>query len=397
MPRAEETRRGRFVLIALAVTFAVSRALAWQRGVRFDASPLGTFHQYLDPALLRDRPLESLWHLHAQPPLMNAFLAGVMQFEESLRAPIFHAAYLACGLLLCLSVFRLSIRLGAGRWISPLAALLFSLGPAALLRENHLFYAYPVATLLVLAALALFRFLESDRNRDGVLFFAILAAIALMRSLFHPGWMVAVILVLARHPRVGFGRALRLSLIPLLLVGGWYAKTAAMTGQFAGSTWMGMSLAKITVMQGEPEARKNMVRKGELSGFALVPPFRPLPAVRKLLTPLPPTGVPVLDEEFKSTGKANFHHAAYPGVSRAYLADALTVIRRHPLWYARGLRTAWRNSFRASWSGEFLADNRARIPRLDALLQLPHAGKGLLFAGVWFGVLAVTFRRLLRS
>jgi hypothetical protein len=64
---------GRRDYILLAGLFAISRALYGLLGLRFDSSTLPGYMQFIDPALLRDRLLESLWYYHAHPPLLNLF------------------------------------------------------------------------------------------------------------------------------------------------------------------------------------------------------------------------------------------------------------------------------------------------------------------------------------
>jgi hypothetical protein len=161
---------------------------------------------------------------------------------------------------------------------------------------------------------------------------------------------------------------------PLFAVLAWYARTFVLFGSFAASTWLGMSFSKITTQQGPPRERAELVARGELSPFATVPPFRALSVYEDWIEPVRPTGVPALDEVRKSTGARNLNHAAYVPIARRYWEDALRVLRLRPGWYARGLRTAVRNSFHPAAGGEFLQENRARLGRLVRLYDLLHAG-----------------------
>jgi hypothetical protein len=65
------------VKLAVAVimaAFALSRVAAHAAGIRFDATPLTWYWQYIDPVLLQERLLESLYYSHTQPPLFNLLL-----------------------------------------------------------------------------------------------------------------------------------------------------------------------------------------------------------------------------------------------------------------------------------------------------------------------------------
>jgi hypothetical protein len=55
----------------LSAVFVVSRIAYYLLGVRFDARPILTFFQFIDPELLKHRLLESLYYLHIQPPGFN--------------------------------------------------------------------------------------------------------------------------------------------------------------------------------------------------------------------------------------------------------------------------------------------------------------------------------------
>ena len=68
-----------WALLVVVSVFAVSRLAAWAAGVRFDASILTWYWQFLDVELLRHDLARSLWYLHAQPPLFNLFLGSVLK------------------------------------------------------------------------------------------------------------------------------------------------------------------------------------------------------------------------------------------------------------------------------------------------------------------------------
>lgn len=51
-------------LVFVVLGFAVSRAVAYAFGVRFNANSIRCFPQIVDPELLRSQLLESLFYLH---------------------------------------------------------------------------------------------------------------------------------------------------------------------------------------------------------------------------------------------------------------------------------------------------------------------------------------------
>jgi hypothetical protein len=149
--------------------------------------------------------------------------------------------------------------------------------------------------------------------------------------------------------------------LPLVLVIGLYAKNAHLTGQFATSTWLGMSLAKLTTFHLPADARQTLVAQGALSPVALVDPFSAPERYPTLLASIRPTGVVALDRRRKTGGAVNFNHLVYPLVSRHYLDDATTVIRRRPGVYVDALATAGLMYFRPSADYPLLEPGRSRI------------------------------------
>src|SRR5271170_5347180 len=130
-------RRGT-CLALLAAAFAASRFLAIAFGIRFDAFPLQTYWQYIDPALLRADFWRSIFYLEQQPPVFNFFLGAMLHLLPSHPEVGFQLIYLGLGLVLSLSLFDLMDRLGIDRRIALAIALIFTLSPSTILYENLL-------------------------------------------------------------------------------------------------------------------------------------------------------------------------------------------------------------------------------------------------------------------
>jgi len=151
--------------------------VAWALGVRFDASSLSWFWQYIDPALLKTRLLESLFYFHAQPPLYNLWLGVLLKLFGGRFSDAAHGTYVLLGLAGTGGLAFLLARIGVPRILAVVLALAFFLSPSAILYENWLFYEYPVAVLLIFAVLTLYLFLQRRSFAYGVAFFGILSSI----------------------------------------------------------------------------------------------------------------------------------------------------------------------------------------------------------------------------
>ncbi len=380
---------GRLGAVVVAAVFVASRLALAQAGMTFDTRPIHDSFALADPALLRDELFATLANLHVQPPLFNLVVGLGLRLGPGADRLVFHLAFLVLGLVLALGVYSALVRVGAGVTSATIATVALVLSPSVFLYEHWFHYDYPVAVLLCVALVVLQRYAEHRRPLDAGLFLALLAAVALTRSMFHLGWLVAwaVVLVVGtrRDPAVARWRVAAAAVVAVTAVAGTYVNTLRVSGQFTSSTTLGISLAKITTFQLDEEARRQLVAEGELSPLALVPPASPLPLYGDLVRPHPPSGLAVLDEPAKGGAEAaepfqsNFNNLDYVELSDRYLADAVTTVQRHPEAYLRGVVTAVATFFQPP-SGFFgVVDNRRTVAAVDraynvALLDLSAPG-----------------------
>ena len=93
--------------IAIAAGFVISRVAYRIAGVRFDTTPLERFWQFVDPVLLQDRLVESLLHLHSQPPLFNLGLGLVLKLLGDHATAALEIVYVGLGLVLTIALHAL--------------------------------------------------------------------------------------------------------------------------------------------------------------------------------------------------------------------------------------------------------------------------------------------------
>lgn len=324
----------------LAAIFLSERIILYSVGLRCQLEGLSWYWQLLDTELLKHKLLESLLNLHAQPPLFNLLTGLLLKTGAGLW--IFSLFCTLQGLLMCLILFEIFSDFGWQPRNSLLLITLIAIQPAWLLYEQWFFYDFPTALLLALATLSLLRW--GKKAHAGYLLFYLgsLTALAGLRSIFHILWLVPAIAlaILARKP---VSRRLRAALlIPLLLVGGWYLKNLMLFGFFGSSSWMGLSLAKMTTTRLPPEDALELVNRGILSEFALLhKPFAPLEDYEKIsgLKFKDPENPALGTRETRSGGR-NYNHLAYIGISSTCRHDALEVIRRRPEIYFDAIRIA---------------------------------------------------------
>jgi hypothetical protein len=361
-------------LLSVVIAFILSRLFYSSKGVCFDAGPLTWYWQYIDPVLLKENLLQSLYYLHTQPPLFNLFLGlGLKLFSD--YTTFFGLSYISLGLILALSLYLLMNRLGVSDRLSAGLTILFITSPSCILYEKWLFYTYPTTTLLSVSALFLHRFLKKTDFTNGICFFSLLSAIVLIRSLFHIFWftLFALIIVLCKHKdwkKVAFSCSLPFALLFFL-----YAKNLYLFGSFSTSTWLGMNLSKMTTFKLPIDEHISLAKEGKLSKFSLIAPFSDMNRYLPYLSESRKSGIPVLDQQRKSTGAVNLNNIGYIEVSRRYLEDAIYVLKNHPEAYISGVKEAYTHFLTPSTDNIFLESNRKHIQGIDRFYNLIFCGQ----------------------
>ncbi len=297
------------------------------------------FYQFLPTAALRDHLAESLWYLHAQPPLLDLLLGLALKLERASGIPATASLFLVQAALGATSVWalaRLLRGLGVRGWRRGVVL--------GLLLANPVFYHFvllffqPIYELafLLLAALALRRYLDRPSPWRLAAFGSPLLALAYTRSLFHPLWillaMTAAIVassggVVVASSAAG-NRGLRRSwlvfgaFVALLLA--WPAKNAMLFGSFSFSSWQGFNLSRDLGVTDPPELRVFTawhVTEADGRVAALVPPDL--------------RGIPALAELRKDGGAPNWNHYAMLALSRQLESEAWEAMRSDPAVVAR--------------------------------------------------------------
>jgi hypothetical protein len=331
--------RSAYLYVALA--HVASRAAFYLAGGAFDIFTVETHWQFLDPRQLETNLGASILNLHAQPPLLNLLYGLFAKLSPSDGGAALAAAFfLLLGVATSVGIYHLAARLGAGRIAIVLAALYIA-NPASVLFESYFFYPHVVAASLCLAAVALDRYLTTDRVWWVAGFFASLTAVAMTRSSYHLVWLflialLAVALLPGRRTVVAVAGA-----VALVVAGGWYAKNLARFDTFTASSWMGMNLTRAISIGMSEEQVERLVQEGRVATIYRVVPFSSVDAYAPYVELPPPTGVPVLDEPRKASGVTNFNHLAYVAISKDYQASSLRLLAAEPTLLVESQPDAW--------------------------------------------------------
>jgi len=372
----ESQTPGRCFYGAFLAIFAASRAIYFLLGLRFDASGLSWFFQFADPVLLRERLLETLFYLHIQPPGYNLYLGLILKLFPHSYAAAFHVMHLLFGAVTGCALLYLMLRFGVRPRLSFALVSLFAITPGVVLFENFILYEYLLSLLLALSAVFLYRFLEQRGAVWAVCFLAAQFCVVMVRNMYHLAYfaliVAAAVYLTHRNRRI----VATCGGVFFALVLGVYVKNYILFGQFVSSTWLGMNMSTIAIHHLTAPEWERLVASGEISP-ATVNPGAPIAAYAAYIHMPEKTGVPVLDNEQKSGGAANFNHAGFLEVQKLYMKDGLYLIRHYPEVYLRSLTKAWFAYFLPTGDFPFFGENRARIEGLNRAVNVVLFGQFL--------------------
>ncbi len=296
--------------------------------VRFDASPLIWFWQYIDPQLLQNNLLQSLWYMHSQPPLFNLFLGLVLKIFPVHFVAAFHWIYLMMGLVFSVMLYVIMVQMRVVPWISVLLTSLFIVSPIVISYEHWLFYEYPTTLILLFGVYFLNRFLLFGRQKDCFSFFISLAIIIYLRGLFSIYWFLLIggILIVCNPPhRLKIFKAF---LIPFLLVLCLYGKNLIIFKSFSiNEAGIGQSLL-LSITKVMPESMlEPLVKEHKLSSLYREKIFSSDWQYGLDIK----TGVLLLDQKQKSTGYVNMHHMMFLRIGKQGIKDSSYIFQQYPL------------------------------------------------------------------
>jgi hypothetical protein len=354
--------------LGVVVAFFVSRLIYRACGVRFDWSTIGYFAQLLDPVLLRSRLAESLFYLHAQPPLYNLLTGIALKIAPDAPGKVLAPLFMACGLYTGICSYVILLRLRVPVVAAFLVASAIVVSPPFVIYENWYFYPHLNVGWLIGAA----AWLAQSRGRPGremAISAAHLAGLCLTRSFFHPMFFVlAVGLTTALVAPSVRARALVCLVVPGLLVFALCVKNQLVFGFFGTSSWASRNLLRSVTGLVGPARILAERRLGHLSPAVTMDAFQPGDRTTSMFgLQVPATGIPALDNVYKtdpSVNPTNFNHRSYPPSAHFFAGDVRDLIAAYPLTYLRGLlKTSVPIFFHPVDEDGFVLANRQAIAR----------------------------------
>lgn len=362
---------------AVVAALAALRGLwsAWGGGFRIPYD----LWQLLAAPELRDDLLRALADLHAQPPLLNLLLGGMLKLEryagiapETSGSALFFAA----GVGACLLLVSLARRLVPGLLARSAVYALVLLDPFLYASMAHFFYT-PLEVVGVLAiARGALAYLE--RPTAARLAWALGPAVLLvhLRALYHPLFLVLLAALLVARARRGSKQPVKLHVevaalaVALCLV--WPAKNLHRFGFFGFSSWSGYNFSRVSPIQYAPLFQALFLRTADRA------PPQALQDEAARFVPEEDRDRPVLARVAKPDGSPNWNHWMVIATSREVGGMAVGLFAKAPgllleralFFYLRGFaRYEGRDPYSNDWSPGGVYQDLTPAPRWAAAYE----------------------------
>jgi hypothetical protein len=361
----------------LLAVFLVSRVVYYLLGVRFDSGGLPGYLQFIDEKLLRHNLLQSLFYLHWQPPGYNLFLGIMLKLFPTTYGAALHAVHLVFGAAVMCCVYYCMRSLRAGTLISLVLTVVFIISPGIILYENFILYEYQLAFLLVVSAALLFHSFKHRSKTSAIGFLLCQFWLVIVRNQYHLVYFVAVFVLLVYFTKNNRKLISIVGSVLLALILSLFFKNLVLFGKFASSTWIEMGMGPLLLYQMTPQERDPLIAQGKLSGAWLAEingPYTlngvelggiPILAYLPYITMPPKTGIPVLDQEYKSSGYVNYNHRGYLEAQKLYVNDLKCIMRECPKAYLRSVAIAWYAYFLPAGDFPFFQLNMPHIKKIE--------------------------------
>jgi hypothetical protein len=311
-------------------------------GERLSTRVLEAQWQLLPLDILRDDPVGSVWHLHAQPPLWNLLVGVLARWSPLSLALSVQVVMLASGCVVAWCIAGVLRSFGLRPGPSLVVTALATLNSTVLLNAFRPQYELPVAAML---AALVWLATRSPGTRSRVVLLsssAVMTALVLTRSLYHPVLIPVVLLLLwhVHRPHLDRRAVLVAAAIPVVLVGGWMVKNQVLFDRATLASWDGMNLLRSVAPALSDDARAGLRADGSIT----LPDgsFLPLADYEASVGSCTPShghdAVVVPSRPFRTDDDAvaaveeitNFNHECFLPVYDTARSDALAMIRAEP-------------------------------------------------------------------
>ena len=350
--------KDRYIPLIL-LTFILSRIIFYSIGI--EIPKIGEGMHFIDFELLKSNLMESLYYLHAQPPLYNFLLGIVLKFFPNDISLIFYFLYKVMSLTIYILMYKIFKNYKFPSLFAFVFSTIFILFPEAILYENIFLIDWLIAGLLVISVYFFQKYQTTFELKYALYFIILLTAISLTRSIFHFLFIAGSIVILILVKKQNWKRILLYTLIPIILVLGLYTKNYMLFNTFGASSWLGSNMWRIgyytvSVTEGKDENKtnqklQNLFEDKIVSEAALHHSFDPIDIYNPKYYQVPEkfSSIPQVNQKYKKSGGTNFNYYGYINISKDLKHDFVNIVKMYPKDYIKTVLIAWQIYAKPSW------------------------------------------------
>ena len=341
----------------------VALALKWGLGLDIQADPRvvgnwNAYWQHIPLDLLQTRMWESILHLHSQPPLHNLYGGLLLKSFGAYQLQAMQYINIFLGSLMSAMFYPLLFSVTGRPKLSLAASVLHALNPALFLYEAYPLYPLPSAFLVLLSVHFVGRYVNTNRTIHLLAFIFTLNILILYRSLFHPVFLAASIIVTFCAAGPGRKRFLACALGISLLSVSWFVKNQVQFGFFGSSSWVGQNLWRIAAFPYTPDELRVLAGEGVIDKMMLEVRFFERPARYRPYGFRETSPVAILSGE-------TLHNINIIAVSRVYGRSAVRLIKHDPYRYLKTVFVSYSIFCAPSPTFIHLAANQRKVSLLS--------------------------------
>jgi hypothetical protein len=328
--------------IAAACAWSAIYLLLCATGQRFSTRYLDIAWQLIPVEVLRSDPIGSVWRLHIQPPMWNLIVGGVLAWSPIPDSISLQLVQFAFGVVAVALLASLLARLFARPLVGIVVATVVMLDPQVL--SNAFTPTYDLATTCGLIAVLWLVVVQPRSPRCTLISLAAVGtAVVLTRTVFHPAWLVLLLVVSwwAVRRSIDTRAVVLTAVIPVVLIGGWMVKNQVMFDRPTLSSWFGMNMQRAVVPIATDDQLDTWAAQGGISEITAAYPtgFVSYSAYEPYVGECTPTGDHAATNNLTREGPEaipNFNADCYLPIYDIAGHDARWVITHHPSLYLEG-------------------------------------------------------------
>lgn len=304
----------------------------------FELTPLSHNLQHLDLELLKNDFWHSLLNLHAQPPLWNFVIGGVLIAGGEHYLVLFRLLYALAGIAAVYFIHKTLLLFGLSKFVRAIVIGVLCLTPTLHCFGTWFYCTHFEFTFFAVAFYFLCAFFTSETKsiHDLAIAFIFLALLGLLRSQWHLAvlvlWMAALLVFVPQGLKKRAILCTLIFIIPLTLL---YTKNYARFGMWGATSWFGAGLSQVAAPLVDTVTLNEYKKAGKINPLFPVG-FYDTQKMQKFIPndlgirTLPP----VLSAVNKKDAPVNGNYIGIVYSSASDLHDSLFIIRHHMGTYA---------------------------------------------------------------